>query len=184
MNAEQRLAYLLESVFVPTNALVTIGMIRNALPTETYGLVLATFAGAKIPASNSFADIAKAAEMESSFIAMSGSGLGLSTPDRQAVIDQLAAAGEWPNAVRDAVKVLGGVSRPRWQIEGYQSAPTLESVQKQMLIDATRTAVNSRTTAINGWLDAIDMSQSLAEIEAYIADLLSSVDGNPPRGGD
>ena len=155
MNAEQRLAYLLESVFMPTNALVTIGMIRNTLSQEAYGLVLATFAGAKIPASNSAADVARAAEMESSFIAMSGGGLGLSTPDRQAVVDQLAVAGEWPDAVRDAVKALGGVSRPRWQSEGYQSAPTLDSVslelQKQQLADSAADAYQAFREALSSW---------------------------------
>jgi hypothetical protein len=110
--------------------------------------------------------------------------MSLSGADRQGLIDQLAIAGEWPDSVRDAVKALGGVWRARWQLEGYESKPTLDSVTKQLLIDAARTAVNSRTTRINAWLDAIDMSLSMDDIESYIADLLSSDDGNPSGGGE
>jgi hypothetical protein len=122
--------------------------------------------------------------LAASYQALSTVGMSLSGADRQGLIDQLAIAGEWPDAVRDAVKALGGAWKPRWQKDGLQAEPTLESVQKQMLIDATRTAVNSRTTAINGWLDTIDMTQSVEAIEAYIADLLSSDDGNPTQGGE
>jgi len=148
MNAQERLDYLLAEDWVPTNALVTIGTIKAALPEESYGLVLATFAVAKIPASNSIADIAKAAETESSFIAMSGDGLNLSSPERQAVIDALATAGSWPDAVRDAVKALGGVWRPRWQSEGYATQPTLQSVQAEINRDATAAWYEARDAVV------------------------------------
>jgi hypothetical protein len=63
--------------------------------------------------------------------------MSLSGADRQSLIDQLATAGQWPDAVRDAVKAMGGVSRPRWQIEGYDSEPTLQSVQAEIERNAT-----------------------------------------------
>jgi len=56
----------------------------------------------------------------------------LSGADRQQLIDELAIAGEWSDAVRDAVKALGGVWQARWQIDGYASEPTLESVQAEL----------------------------------------------------
>jgi len=179
MNAEQRLAYLLESVWVPTNRGVVLRDVYAAAG-DAEGLVALTLRRVKNPIlSDEMSDAERnqaevlAEQVSQACIAMSTKdGLVLSDEKSQALIDILAYLGNWPDAVRDAVKALGGVWKPRWQIEGLQSQPTLESIEKQLLIDATRTAVSSRTTAINAWLDAIDMSQSVAEIEAYIADLL------------
>jgi hypothetical protein len=70
--------------------------------------------------------------MDTILIAMSSVGLSLSTSERQGVIDMLAASGDWPNEVRDAVKALGGTYKPRWQSEGYAVEPTLESVQAEI----------------------------------------------------
>jgi hypothetical protein len=175
MNAEERLAYLLESVWVPTNATITVSEIVSAVGSLDAGrLVVGTLqAGAS-----------QDPILSASYQALSTVGMSLSGQDRQELIDQLAIAGSWSDAVRDAVKALGGVWQARWQIDGLESEPTLDSVTKQLLIESARTAVNSRATAINAWLDAIDMSQSVAEIEAYIADLLSSDDGNPSGGGE
>jgi len=159
MNAQERLDYLLESVFIPTNQLVTIGMIKNALPEEAYGLVLATFAMAKIPVSaDGLAGVARAAEMESSFIAMSSEGLSLSSASRQAVIDLLAAAGKWPDAVRDAVKALGGVWQDRWEIEGYAAEPTLEQVTTELRKIELEDAAVDRLQAFRETLSAWDGS--------------------------
>jgi len=175
MNAEERLAYLLESVWVPTNATITVAEIVNAVGSlDAARLVVGTLqAGAS-----------QDPILAASYQALSTVGMSLSGADRQGLIDQLAIAGEWPDSVRDAVKALGGTWRARWQIDGLENEPTLNSVTKQLLIDAARTAVNSRATRINAWLDAIDMSLSVAEIESYIADLLSSDDGNPAQGGE
>jgi hypothetical protein len=174
MNAQERLDYLLESVFVPTNKTITVSEIVGTVGMDAGRLVVGT-----IQAGASQDPI-----LASSYQALSTVGMSLSGMDRQRLIDALAAGGNWPDAVRDAVKALGGAWRPRWQVDGLGEEPTLDSIQKQLLIDATRTAVNSRTTAINGWLDTIDTSLSVAEIDAYIADLLSSEDGNPSGGGE
>jgi hypothetical protein len=175
MNAEERLAYLLESVWVPTNATITVAEIVNAVGSLDAGrLVVGTLqAGAS-----------QDPILAASYQALSTVGMSLSGADRQGLIDQLAIAGEWPDSVRDAVKALGGTWQARWQIEGLESEPTLDSVTKQLLIDAARTQVNSRATRINAWLDAIDMSLPMDDIESYIADLLSSEDGNPSGGGE
>jgi hypothetical protein len=129
---QERLDYLLADVWVPTNAVVTLAVIRDALPQQAYGLVLVTLANAKKPQADTPEAIAAATEMEGVFIALNGAGISLSSPDRQAVIDQLATAGQWPDAVRDAVKALGGVIRKRWQVEGYEAEPTLQSIQAEI----------------------------------------------------
>jgi hypothetical protein len=145
MNAEQRLAYLLESVWVPTNATVTVAEIVSAVGLDAGRLVVGTIqAGA-----------AQDPILASSYQALSTVGMSLSGVDRQGLIDQLAIAGQWPDAVRDAVKALGGVSRPRWQIEGYAAEPTLESVslelQKQQLSDAAADAYQAFREALSAW---------------------------------
>jgi len=52
-------------------------------------------------------------------------------------------------------------------------------IAKNRIIETARTKVNSRTTAINAWLDAIDMDQSVEEIDEYVQSLLDSETGNP-----
>jgi hypothetical protein len=44
------------------------------------------------------------------------------------MIDELAVGGSWPDAVRDAVKALGGVWVKRWSLEGFDAEPTLAEV--------------------------------------------------------
>jgi hypothetical protein len=54
--------------------------------------------------------------------------MSLSGADRQAMIDELAVAGEWPDPVRDGVKALGGVWVKRWLLQGFDTEPTLAEV--------------------------------------------------------
>jgi hypothetical protein len=84
--------------------------------------------------------------------------------------------------VGEVLALAGGYRYPGVDESAVEWAIELE--EKRVVINAARTAVNSRTTTINAWLDAIDMSLSVEEIEAYIADLLSSEDGNPSGGGE
>jgi hypothetical protein len=132
MTAQERLDYLLESVWIPTNALITIGTIRDSagLSPQEYGLVRTTLDTviATLKASQDPAEKLKGLDLQDALSAMLAGGISLSGLDRQAVLDQLAVFGQWPDAVRDAVKSLGGVNRPRWQSEGYESEPTLEQI--------------------------------------------------------
>jgi hypothetical protein len=138
MNAEQRLAYLQESVWVPTNATVTVAEIVSAVGLDAGRLVVGTIqAGA-----------AQDPLVASSHNALSTVGMSLSGADRQGLIDQLAIAGNWPDSVRDAVKALGGVSRSRWQVEGYAAEPTLESVQAKIDRDATAAWYTARDAVV------------------------------------
>jgi hypothetical protein len=84
--------------------------------------------------------------------------------------------------VGEVLALAGGYRYPGVDEAAVDAAIELEG--KQVAIDAARTQLNSRTTRINAWLDNIDMSLSVEEIEAYIADLLSSDDGNPSGGGE
>lgn len=126
MTAAERLAYLLESVTTPTNRQIIVADIINAVGVEAGGLVLGTLQAAS--ASNPI--------LSAAYQALVTVGISLSDDLRQGMIDQLAVAGNWPNSVRDAVKALGRVTQPRWQIENYQSQPTLEQIQAE--IDASR----------------------------------------------
>ena len=170
MNAQERLAYLLESEWVATNKSVLFADITEVIGLEATALVVGTIKAAST--ANPL--------METILIAMSTVGLSLSTAERQSVIDSLAVAGQWPDAVRDEVKALGGVDRPRWQSEGYEIEPTLERVTKELIVSDTRTSVNSKATAINAWLDVyVIADKSVAEVQAYADSLLASEDGNP-----
>lgn len=143
MNAQERLDYLLATEFVPTNRQVLFADITAVVGLEATALVVGTMKAAS--ASNPL--------MDTIIIAMSTNGLSLSSPERRAVIDQLAAAGSWPDSVRDAVKALGGVDRPRWQSEGYESEPTLEQIQAEIeqaaLREFAETLIQRVSAAIN-----------------------------------
>jgi hypothetical protein len=126
MNAETRLAELLETQWAPTNKAVLFADITAVVGLEATALVVGTIKAAS----------AQNPLMDTIIIAMSTVGLSLSTAERQGVIDMLAHAGQWPDAARDAVKALGGTWQPRWQLAGYESEPTLATVQAE--IDAAR----------------------------------------------
>jgi len=133
MTAQERLAYLLESIWVPTNATITVASIVDAVGLDAGRLVVGTIQAA------AGQDPILAASSQ----ALATVGMSLSSVDRQSLVDQLAVVGNWPDAIRDAVKALGGEWRPRWRGEGYTEAPTLESVQAEIDRDAT-----------TAWLDA------------------------------
>jgi hypothetical protein len=149
MTPEQRLAYLLETVFVPTNQQVLFADVTNAVGLEAGALVVGTIKAAS--AANPL--------LETVLIAMSTVGLGLGTTERRAMIDSLAVAGEWPDAVRDAVKALGGVNQVRWQVEGYESQPTLSQVTTELRKDELEALAVDRLQAYREALSAWDGSE-------------------------
>jgi hypothetical protein len=119
MNPQERLDYLLAEVWVPTNRQVLFADVTAVVGMEATALVVGTMKAGS--AANPLLDTV--------IIAMSTNGLSLSTTERQGVIDALAIAGEWPDAVRDAVKALGGVYQPRWQSFGMSEPSRQPSVQ-------------------------------------------------------
>jgi hypothetical protein len=160
MNAQERLAYLLESVWVPTNRQVLFADITATVGLEATALVVGTMKAAS--AANPL--------MDTIIIAMSTVGLSLSSPERQGVIDSLAIAGEWPDAVRDAVKALGGINRPRWQSEGYSSEPTLE----QITIELAKQDWRERFDAILNQIGTVEQADGVAALRV-MADEMEAV---------
>jgi hypothetical protein len=113
------LAELLTDVWQPTNAAITVAEIVTAVGTDAARLVIGTLqAGAGLDPL-----------LSSSYQAISTVGMSLSGADRQAMIDELAVGGSWPDAVRDGVKALGGVWVGRWSLEGFDAEPTLSQVE-------------------------------------------------------
>jgi hypothetical protein len=165
------LADLLVPVWVPTNAEVTIGMIRDSigLTPQEYGLVRSTLEGA-IATLRADADPAKrmqGIDLHDALSAMLSRGISLSSPDRQATIDLLAAFGQWPDAVRDAVKAVGGVWVGRWSLEGFDAEPMLVDVetrkQSVMLAIAAQERYRELIATRNRWDSVASAVRSLIE---------------------
>jgi hypothetical protein len=164
MNAQERLAYLLEVVETPNMR----GWMAGELPQALGSLEDANTLLGVIEQSSPLT--------RSAFIAIS-LPTGLQLWDKGPLLDALPL----PVGLREKVKALGVTRTPRWQIDGYQSEPTLADAMRDVLRDK----IKAKTTAIVGWLDALDTSgMSVAEVEAYAADLLASDDGNPSTGGE
>jgi hypothetical protein len=113
------LAELLTDVWKPTDAAITVAEIVTAVGTDAARLVVGT-----LQTGAGFDPL-----LSSSYQAISTVGMSLSGADRQAMIDELAIGGEWPDAVRDGVKALGGVWVGRWSLEGFDAEPTLSQVE-------------------------------------------------------
>ena len=170
MTPQERLDYLIEVEFVPVNRPILFTDISNLVGLQAAAMVVGTLKQAAI----------QNPLLETVVIAMSSVGLFINTAERQGMIDQLAIAGEWPDEVRDAVKGLGGSTQPRWQTQGYEIAPTLELVTKELIISAAR----SKLTNIAAFLDTVDLSEFTAEsLQAAIDSRMSSENGTV-AGGD
>lgn len=145
LDAQERLDYLLESVWVPTNKPVLFADITEVVGLEGAALVVGTIKAAT--ATNPL--------MDTILIAMSTVGLSLSTPERQGVIDLLADSAQWPDSVRDAVRALGGAWQAKWIGEGYEAEPTLEQIQteitKRQLADAAADAYQAFRESLSAW---------------------------------
>ena len=159
MTPQERLDYLLETQFVPTNKQVLFADITSLVGLEATALVVGTMKAAS--ASNPL--------MDTIIIAMSTNGLSLSSPERRAVIDQLALAGKWPDWVRDSVKALGGVDRPRWQSEGYESEPTLEQIEAELAEAALREFADSLIQRVTAAINLATVADGATEESIKVA---------------
>ena len=122
------LAELLTDVWQPTNAAITVSEIVTAVGTDAARLVVGTLqSGAGLDPL-----------LSSSYQAISTVGMSLSGDDRQSMIDELAVSGQWPDAVRDGVKALGGVWVGRWSLEGFDAEPTLAQIEQRKAADAEK----------------------------------------------
>ena len=129
MTPQDRLSQLLTIVDVPTNNQVIVSDIINACGIEGAGLILGTLQQAAISS--------------------------ISDPLRQGMIDGLAQAGQWPDALRDSLKELGIAKTPQWRIEEYESEPTLLSVttelRKSELLDEAADRLQWFREALSSW---------------------------------
>jgi hypothetical protein len=145
MTPQDRLDQLLTIVDVPTNKQVIVADIITACGIEGAGLILGTLQHAAT--SNPI--------VAAAYQALVTVGISISDPMRQGLIDGLAQAGQWPDALRDSLKALGIVKTPQWQIEGYESQPTLLSVttelRKAELLDEATDRLQSFREAISAW---------------------------------
>ncbi len=118
---------------------------------------------------------------------LGGSGIQLSNSLVQQALLGFAQAGV-PGCSTLAAK--GRTMRAAWQVDGLSEAPTLEAVTKLWIVDKTRrdmasvlSPIQSKSTAINAWLDALDVSsKTVQEVQDYCDSLIESQDGNP--GGE
>jgi hypothetical protein len=145
MNAQERYDYLMQSVTTNTNRQIIVADFIAAVGVDASGLVLGTLQAAA--ASNPV--------LAAAYQALVTVGISLSDDLRQGMIDQLALAGSWPDAVRDAIKALGRVTQPRWIGEGYDTEPTLQQitteVRKQELEDAATDRLQAFREALSSW---------------------------------
>ena len=135
------LAELLTDVWQPTNAAITVSEIVTAVGTDAARLVVGTLqTGAGLDPL-----------LSSSYQAISTVGMSLSGNDRQSMIDELAVAGQWPDAVRDGVKALGGVWVANWMLRGFASEPDLSFIEflqsRELAIESTAKRINAASEA-------------------------------------
>ena len=105
-------------------------------------------------------------------------GIDLSEDQVQQMIPVLAAAVNWPAGLAEKILEAG-----RKNVPVLLPATTAEDCQKAWIVDGCRTTVNAlaaKVTAVNAWLDALDLStKTVQELQAYCDALLASETGNP-----
>lgn len=112
-------------------------------------------------------------------------GMEISSDERQAVIDQIAAVGGWSAEESSQIKSLG-VRKTSLAADARLDPVTADDCKKAMAVAACRAELqklSAKATAANAWLDTLDLNQSVEAVEAYCDDLLASSDGNPTGGG-
>lgn len=119
LTAEEIRGELSTIVGVPVETPVTISDLQAAVGDDSAALVVATIKAAQ--ATNPL--------MEPALIALSTTGMLLNSDGRQAMIDELALAGEWSPELQAAVKGLGVRQVTNWvALGGIGSVPTLEEI--------------------------------------------------------
>jgi hypothetical protein len=176
LTPQEIVAYLTESVSVPTNRVITLGVLREALTQEAYFLVRQTLEAATVPQSDSVEAKAVAADISDALAALRTVGISLSGTDRQSAIDILAAAGRWPDPLRDLIKSLGRYWLPRWQHLGLANEPTVESVEAELAaeaLEAKKNQLRAQFDSILNQIGTIEQSQAVDALRS-IADELEA----------
>ena len=118
-------------------------------------------------------------------------GLEFASDARRAAIDAMSAAAGWEQAIAgmtNRVKALGRLTQTKWeQFGGSGSVPSVDAIAKALIVSQCRDdmaailqPIQAKSTALNAWLDSLDISaKTVAEVQAYCDALLASTDGNP-----
>lgn len=177
MDAQARLDYLNEIVETPNDTAWTIKQLALQVSPQFSGKIEVSL--------SAMSQMGKPFSM-STLMALSTAG-GLPLVGVDALIDQLAADSQslpveqlrWDSDFVATIKSLGVIKQPRWQAEpihGYTVQPTIASCTRDVLRDA----LQSKTTAIVAWLEALDTSaMTVEQVQEYFDTLLASEDGNP-----
>lgn len=163
------LAELLAPVDTIDPAPVTMATLRERLPAALYGELRLSFIRAKaLATSEAPADQIFAEEIADTQAALAGGGFILHTPERLALLDQMAPALGWSAYLLAAMLRVCIITRPRWQTEGRPAEPTLETVAAELaaaaLADRWRRVaivVEDRFAAgeIADWSDVLAIAQ-------------------------
>lgn len=108
---------------------------------------------------------------------LAGTGVVWAHPMTVALMDALIAAGVMQSTDKAAlVQLSAPVTRPHADV-------TADDCQKAWSVDAARRDANlwaAKSTAVNAWLDALDLTaKTPEEVQSYCDALLASNDGNP-----
>lgn len=110
---------------------------------------------------------------ESAFIALSLSGLELSSDSRQAMIDQIAIVGQWSDELKAKVKQLGRPLVAPWQSAGL-TEPTLADVEAAFAgveAEKAKEVLRARLDAAWNQIGTSEQPQAIAELRAIASEL-------------
>lgn len=124
---------------------VTMAIIRERLPAELYAEFRLSLLSAKErvnssdPAERIFAD-----EVLDIQTALASGGFLLHTPERLAMLDEMAPKLSWSAELLDALRRITVITKFKWQLAGRASAPTIETIAAEIEAEAQTTLRNDR----------------------------------------
>ena len=116
--------------------------------------------------------------VKAAYDSLCNGGLDLSEQQVRDMLPLLAQAASWPNGLADKILLAG-----RKNVAVLEDEATADDCQKAWIVNSARTSINaltSKVTAVNAWLDALDLStKTVQELQDYCDALLASETGNP-----
>lgn len=172
LTPQEILEYLSTTEDIPDSQVVIVATLMDAVGIDNARTVLGT--------------LKAAAEVDpiiaSAYQALNTVGITLHSPERQGLIDAIAANAEWPAELTAAVKGLGVKSRPRYVGLGYDDPPTLQSVETELVALADAAARDLITETLYGsqWnthiAPILDGNASTATVDNLVSGLRALAD--------
>jgi hypothetical protein len=160
MTPEERLAYLLEVVAIPSNR----GRLTHSWVAENVSLAAADAVYAAI----------NSVSQPTALRYNVGNGIDTSAELWKAQAEAVAESDESLAPHLESLRDFELIRMPRWQSEGYESEPTLALVEKELIVSSTR----SKLTNIAAFLDTVDLSGYTATtLQTAIDSRMASEDG-------